>query len=549
MQVGAGVAARPIFGIFEGGGAKGVAHVGALAACEENGFYFVGVAGASAGAIIATLIAAGLSASDILDPSAPQNNILQRYGETPLSLLGRAEWQRGQDLVAKAKVALGNVAKRRPLRSLCGLWRIKAAILEAVERNGYLSTAHAREVLNQILRDQLAFLRADANDFTPPPERIRFKDLDPDDFAEFRPLKIIAANVDTQELVIFDRDRTPEMEIALAVVASMAIPGVFMPVGVPRADGLLERHMDGGAVSNLPVWAFTNDKLAFERGNPAFGRVPTVGFTLKATGADTPAARDLPAWLQYLQRGLTTALSGSQSVIEEYVEDLRVIPLHSQLGTLAFDAGQSAMVDAYLNGRRCADRDLKHYLIDYPQLMQRELESFHGTIRKALIQRRPKGKRRQRVRLRTCIVQRFDGDVFRVTAAHNMDLDADDRLTLDARGRASPRAFLEREIQFLRVWGAAAPSAPGELDFMTKYERALANKTVRAIIATPIFQNLEAWDEPDALKRPVPCGVLAFDSDRDDELERAFNDPQFMSLLRAQSTLLFPVLTTEPSRG
>lgn len=94
--------ARPIFGIFEGGGAKGVAHVGALAACEENGFYFVGVAGASAGAIIATLIAAGLSASDLLDPSAPQNNILRRYGETPLSLLGEAEWRRGRDLVDRA---------------------------------------------------------------------------------------------------------------------------------------------------------------------------------------------------------------------------------------------------------------------------------------------------------------------------------------------------------------------------------------------------------------------------------------------------------------
>lgn len=84
---------------------------------------------------------------------------------------------------------------------------------------------------------------------------------------------------------------------------------------------------------------------------------------------------------------------------------------------------------------------------------------------------------------------------------------------------------------------------------MTKYERALANKTVRAIIATPIFENLAAWDEPDTAKRPVPCGVLAFDSDREDELESAFNDPQFMSLLRAQSTLLFPVLMTEPSRG
>ena len=40
---------RPIFAIFEGGGAKGIAHVGAYAAADEMGLEFVGVAGASAG--------------------------------------------------------------------------------------------------------------------------------------------------------------------------------------------------------------------------------------------------------------------------------------------------------------------------------------------------------------------------------------------------------------------------------------------------------------------------------------------------------------------
>ena len=173
---------------------------------------------------------------------------------------------------------------------------------------------------------------------------------------------------------------------------------------------------------------------------------------------------------------------------------------------------------------------------------------FYGAIRKALIQRRQPGHRRDRIQLRVCIVQRFDGDVFRVTASYNMDDDADDRLTLDPRGRASPKAFFEREVQFLRVWGAAAARSD-EPDYMTKYERALANKKIRAIIAAPIFADLSAWDELDARMRPTPCGVLALDSDRDNELEAAFDDPAFQTLLRRQSTLLYPILTTEPSRG
>src|SRR3954447_21670745 len=52
-------------GVFEGGGAKGVAYVGALQATREEGCWFSAVAGASAGAITAALIAAGLTPEEI----------------------------------------------------------------------------------------------------------------------------------------------------------------------------------------------------------------------------------------------------------------------------------------------------------------------------------------------------------------------------------------------------------------------------------------------------------------------------------------------------
>ncbi len=41
------------FGIFEGGGAKGLAHIGALKAAEVRRLKFLGVAGTSAGSIVA----------------------------------------------------------------------------------------------------------------------------------------------------------------------------------------------------------------------------------------------------------------------------------------------------------------------------------------------------------------------------------------------------------------------------------------------------------------------------------------------------------------
>lgn len=539
---------RPIFGIFEGGGAKGIAHLGAFSACEQNGFYFVGVAGASAGAIVATLIASGFSANALLDPAVPETNILARYGETPLSLIGEAAWRAGRSYVEHAKRAVAPKGVKGRWRSRRWLLLNRKPVVKALERTGYLSTAHAREVLNRILRDQLAAVR-DKNGLAGLlPDRIAFRDLNTRLLPETRPLKIIAANIDNQELVIFDQERTPDTEVALAVAASIAIPGLFEPVVIPDASGAGRRFMDGGAVSNLPVWVFANDKLAFERANPELGPVPTVGFTLQMKGEPEPASGAMPAWASYIGSGLATTLAGSQSVIEEFIEDLRVIPLHTTLGPFSFDAPLADMIVAHQDGARCADRDLKYYLIDRPRLVRAELADFHEAVRLALIHRLPAEHRRRPILLRAAIIERLKGDVFQVTHAINMDDDADDRLTLDSRGRASPSAYREREAQFLRVWEAVTEPQPTK-DYMTKYERALANKKVRAIVAAPIFENVSAWFETEPLKRPRPCGVVAVDADRDDELEAAFNDPKFMDLVRTQSTLLYPALMTEPPRG
>ena len=54
-----------IDGVFSGGGIKGFAYVGAIQALEEKGIKFERVAGTSAGAILATFIAAGFNAQEL----------------------------------------------------------------------------------------------------------------------------------------------------------------------------------------------------------------------------------------------------------------------------------------------------------------------------------------------------------------------------------------------------------------------------------------------------------------------------------------------------
>jgi len=53
------------YGVFEGGGVKCIAYAGALLAMRERKCWFSAVAGSSAGAITAALIAAGLEPEEI----------------------------------------------------------------------------------------------------------------------------------------------------------------------------------------------------------------------------------------------------------------------------------------------------------------------------------------------------------------------------------------------------------------------------------------------------------------------------------------------------
>ena len=51
--------------VFEGGGVKGIGLVGAVAVAEEMDYQWENVAGTSAGAIVAALLAAGYTASEL----------------------------------------------------------------------------------------------------------------------------------------------------------------------------------------------------------------------------------------------------------------------------------------------------------------------------------------------------------------------------------------------------------------------------------------------------------------------------------------------------
>lgn len=84
------------YAAFEGGGARGYAHVGALQASEERGISFEGVAGTSIGAVVAALVAAGYTSSELfrLDGDAPAGVLTF----DPIQKLNSADWSAFQRL-------------------------------------------------------------------------------------------------------------------------------------------------------------------------------------------------------------------------------------------------------------------------------------------------------------------------------------------------------------------------------------------------------------------------------------------------------------------
>jgi predicted acylesterase/phospholipase RssA len=263
-----GATRHRLAGVFEGGGAKGLAYVGALQGVFASGAWFSAVAGTSAGAITAALIAAGTHPDDLEE--------LTREG---LALLGD-QLPRGG--------TLGRARSARPgLRQL----RSTGAFFDQAGLDGWLE----------------AVLRAAVVEPGEEGDRVSFADLFAATGIE---LNVVAADVSVGRQVVFNARWTPLVSVTRAVLASAAIPGAFLrgDLRVPLSgDGegpyVIHTIVDGGVWSNFPMFVF--EDAAYQQwqdaavdthprsdepksARPAYDRV--VGFMLDEADASTLAA-------------------------------------------------------------------------------------------------------------------------------------------------------------------------------------------------------------------------------------------------------------------
>jgi NTE family protein len=246
-------------GVFEGGGVKGIAFVGALEAAREKGIErWVNVAGTSAGAIIAALLAVGYEPGQL-------RKILE---ETDYNTF--ADYGRGGKILGGARNMLSG-------RGLCPGKAFTDWLAKRFEES---PVGKADPTFSDVERTLPPELEADER------EKARFR------------LRVIASDITEGRMLVLpdditdytDKDGKPytkeDLPIARAVRMSMSFPYFFEPVELYR-NGRVHYIVDGGLLSNFPVFLFDGDKPPLRRwtfGFRLFGGMPP----------ETPSYRVIP---------------------------------------------------------------------------------------------------------------------------------------------------------------------------------------------------------------------------------------------------------------
>ncbi|NMD71814.1 patatin-like phospholipase family protein [Bacillus sp. DNRA2] len=202
-----------IDGVFSGGGIKGFALVGALEEVEKHGLVFKRVAGTSAGSIIAALVAAGYKSHQIFE------------------LLEELDLKMFMD-PRKSIIPFGL------LKWLLFYWRM--GLYKGNQLEQWLTEKLAQKGLNT------------------------FADL------PTQTLRVIASDLTNGQMLVLPDDLPkygiiPEtFPIAKAIRMSCSIPYFFEPVKLKSNDGV-SVIVDGGVLSNFPMWLFDQDHVMKSR--------------------------------------------------------------------------------------------------------------------------------------------------------------------------------------------------------------------------------------------------------------------------------------------
>lgn len=301
-------------GVFEGGGVRGIGHVGAAWEFERAGFLFVNLAGSSAGAIVAALLAAGYSSRELREEMKSLN-----YKKL-----------KGRDFIDH----FGTLGK------LCSI----------LLHFGIYNTDYLEEWVGEMMARKGVH---------------SFRDIE----KTGRTLKITASDLTSGHLLILPDDLAElgiapgSFSVAAAVRMSVSIPIFFEPVRIRTREGNVHLIADGGLISNFPLWVLDDGS--------AGQTCPVFGFQFadhKAEGCACtlcPSRWNLVDYLKAIAAACMDATDYSHALAGDPQRTVRIptkISLNGSSRTIHavdFDINEKECDALFENGRRAAAKFLK----------------------------------------------------------------------------------------------------------------------------------------------------------------------------------------------
>jgi NTE family protein len=312
--------------VFEGGGVKGIGLAGAFGTLWQRGYRPQCVAGTSAGAITAALVAAGYSGEEL------QQIVLEEMDFTMFA---------DPALLDHFGVP-GDAAEFLSHRGM---------------HSGDYFLGWIKEKLAAKGKNTFGDLRDDAA--TSDSRRHR--------------LQVIASDLSAQSMLVLPRDAAQlgyanpdDLPIAEAVRMSMSIPVFFVPVTRRDSGGQDHTIVDGGLLSNFPVWLFDTPPGVV----PEF---PTFGLLLQAPNQSAPLIVGAPeghlapvtAPVDFVKAIVDTMMEAHDRLYVDSADYARTIPIPTLgVGTTEFDIQPAQKQALFESGARAATTFLASWNFD-----------------------------------------------------------------------------------------------------------------------------------------------------------------------------------------
>jgi predicted acylesterase/phospholipase RssA len=234
--------------VFEGGGAKGSAFVGALTALAENGHSIRRLIGTSAGAITATTVAAGYSPAELLALVTEKLDGKPRFAtfmDRPAAAsFTEQEKDKSETMQALRTIRVPMIADREILNLLLGS-PVYPQLFSFVECGGlFAGDAFLAWITEKLQAKGIAATDTMKTFFTK-------KQVD---------LSVVTSDTTDGEMLVINHRTAPDVPVPWAVRMSMSIPFVWREVVWQQDWGLYQGRrkagnvmVDGGVLSNFPI--------------------------------------------------------------------------------------------------------------------------------------------------------------------------------------------------------------------------------------------------------------------------------------------------------